>query len=152
MEKTDIFDRIMACGALSPLRPFFAKHREVLLYLFFGGLTFFLSIGLFWLLTALVHMDALVANIIDWVVCVSFAYATNRTWVFRDKAHDAGGIARECARFFAGRLGTLALEELVLWVGIRLLRFGDLPVKIVAQILVIIGNYVISKRLVFRKE
>ena len=35
--------------------------------------------------------------------------------------------------------------------GISVLGIGDLVVKIVAQVLVIVGNYVISKFLVFKK-
>jgi glycosyltransferase involved in cell wall biosynthesis len=46
-------------------------------------------------------------------------------------------------------LGTLALEELVLWAGIALLGLADMAVKVFAQALVIVGNYAISKWLVF---
>ena len=152
MEKQDIFDRIMSWKLLSPLQPFYKKYKEPLLYLFFGGLTFFLSIGLFWLFTAKLSMPALTANIIDWIICVAFAYITNRTWVFKDKAHDAKGVVRECCAFMIGRLGTLGLEELILWIGIDLLGINSLAVKVVGQVLVIIGNYVISKLFVFRKD
>ena len=54
--------------------------------------------------------------------------------------------------FAGGRLVTLGLEELLLWLGISVLGIPDLPVKIAAQVLVIVGNYVISKFFVFRKE
>ena len=46
---------------------------------------------------------------------------------------------------------TLLLEELLLLAGITLLHFPALPVKILAQVLVILGNYIISKLLVFKK-
>ena len=75
----DIFDRIMALRVLRPLQPFYRKYKEPLLYLFFGGLTFFLSIGLFWAFTVPFGMNALVANVVDWVICVVFAYLTNRS-------------------------------------------------------------------------
>ena len=151
-EKQDIFDRIMALPGLRVMQPFYARYKEQLLYLLFGGLTTLLSIGLFWLFTEPMGMAALAANIICWIACVGFAYITNRTWVFADKARDPAGIARECGTFFAGRLATLVLEELVLWAGIDGLGMPGMPVKIVAQVLVIVGNYVISKWLVFRKK
>lgn len=153
-EKTalDIFDRVMRWKPLSPLQPFYRKYKEPLLYLFFGGLTFFLSIGLFWLFTVKLSIPALAANIIDWIICVAFAYVTNRTWVFKDKAHDAKGVVRECGAFVIGRLGTLGLEELILWIGIDLLGMNSIAVKVAAQVLVILGNYVISKLFVFRKD
>ena len=147
----DIFDRIMALRILRPLQPFYRKYKEPLLYLFFGGLTFFLSIGLYWLFAHPFGIEPLFANIISWVLCVAFAYVTNRTWVFTQKAHDSKGVIREAATFAAGRLATLGMEELILWLGITVLDINDIVVKIIAQILVIIGNYVISKWFVFKK-
>ena len=35
----DIFDKIMSIGFLKKLQPFYAKNKEMLLYLFFGVLT-----------------------------------------------------------------------------------------------------------------
>ena len=151
-EHPDFFDRIMSLRLLAPLRPFWRKYREVLLYLFFGALTFFLSIGLYWLFAHPLGLAPLIANAISWVLCVAFAYVTNRTWVFAEKAREPKGILREAASFAAGRLATLGLEELILWLGIAVLGIQDLTVKIIAQILVIIGNYVISKWIVFKKS
>ena len=148
----DIFDRIMSVRWFSPLQPFYQKYKEPLLYLFFGGLTFFLSIGLYWLFAYPFGFEPLVANIISWILCVSFAYITNRTWVFTQKAHGGKSIMREAISFAAGRLATLGLEELILWLGITVLGVNDLIVKIIGQVLVIIGNYVISKWFVFRKS
>ena len=151
MDKPDIFDRIMAWRLLRPLRPFYQKYKEPLLYLFFGGLTTLLSIFLYWLFAHPLGLPPLMANVISWVLCVAFAYVTNRTWVFEGKARGARGILREAASFTAGRLATLGLEELILWLGIAVLGVNDLIVKIAAQVLTIVGNYIISKFLVFKK-
>ena len=146
------FDRIMCLKLLSPLQPFYMKYKELLLYLFFGGLTFCLSIALYWLFAHPLGMTPLVANALSWVLCVAFAYVTNRTWVFKEKAHDSKGIVREATSFVLGRVATLVLEEVVLWLGISVLGINDIAVKVVAQVLVIVSNYFISKFLVFRKE
>ena len=151
-DQPDIFDRIMSSRLLKPLYPFYRKYKEPLLYLFFGGLTFILSICLYWLFAHPLGLAPLVANALSWVLCVAFAYVTNRTWVFKQKAHDRRGIAREAASFVAGRLATLGLEELILWLGISVLGISDIAVKVVAQVLVIVGNYFISKLFVFRKD
>ena len=151
-ERADLFDRIMSARILRPFLPFYRKYKEPLLYLFFGGVTFFLNLGLYWLFAHPLGVDPLVANIISWVLCVGFAYITNRVWVFREKARDARGIVREAVSFTAGRLATLGMEELVLWLGIEVLHIHDIAIKVVAQILVIVGNYVISKWVVFRKR
>ena len=151
-DRPEIFDRIMAWRLLRPLRPFYEKYKEPLLYLFFGGLTTLLSIFLYWLFAHPLGVPPLAANVVSWILCVAFAYVTNRTWVFRDKARGAKGILREAASFTAGRLATLGLEELILWLGISVLGVSDLVVKRLAQVLVIVGNYLISKFLVFKKD
>lgn len=142
----------MSVRLLRPLYPIYQKYKEPLLYLFFGGVTFFLSIGLYWLFAHPFGFDPLIANIISWVLCVAFAYVTNRTWVFKQKAHDGPSIVREALSFAVGRLATLGMEELVLWLGITVLGVNDIAVKLIGQFLVIISNYIISKWLVFKRS
>lgn len=146
--RQDIFDRMMALPAFSAVAPFYRKHKDVLLYLFFGGLTTVVSILSFALLLPI--MDALIANILSWVAAVTFAYVTNRTWVFSSRKTGIG-VFQEVAKFFGGRLFTLGAEELILYIGITLLTFTPLWVKIIAQILVLVLNYIISKLFVFKR-
>jgi putative flippase GtrA len=149
MEKQeDIFDRIMALPLLSKFAPFYKKHKSVLLYLLFGGLTTVVSIGTYALFLPVV--SPLIANIFSWVAAVTFAYVTNRTWVFASKEKGLA-IIQEAFAFYGGRVFTLGLEEVVLYVFITLLFFPPLTVKVFAQVIVLILNYVISKLFVFKK-
>ena len=52
--------------------------------------------------------------------------------------------------FTGGRVITLILEEIILAVFITWLSWNSLTVKLVAQIIVIVLNYIISKLVVFR--
>ena len=126
------------------------KYREFILYLFFGGLTTLVSILSYAFCERVLGLDPLVANIISWILAVAFAYGTNRTWVFTEKAHGRPAVLKEAAAFYGGRLLTLALEELLLYIGIKRLLMDSLLVKTLGQILVILANYVISKWFVFR--
>ena len=71
----DIFDRIMEWKILSIFNPFYKKYKEVLLYLFFGGLTTFISIGSYAFFDISMHMDPMIANIFSWILAVLFAAA-----------------------------------------------------------------------------
>ena len=126
------------------------KYKEPILYLIFGGLTTLVSILVYAVCDRLLGLDPLVANIISWILAVGFAYVTNRKWVFESKACGSRAIIKEAAAFYGGRLITLGLEELLLYIGIKRLGFDSLLVKIVCQIIVIVANYVISKLIVFR--
>ena len=150
-EKKDIFDRLMGLRPFRPLWPFYVKYKEPLLYLFFGGLTTLISIFVFWLFNSPLGLNELVANLISWLLAVLFAFLTNKTWVFQSGGQEKGFLSLMLS-FYAGRLVTLGVEELLLLVFITWLGFNSMAVKIVAQIVVIVLNYVISKLLVFRDK
>lgn len=151
-EHSDIFDRLMALPGLRRLEPFYKKHKAVLLYLFFGGLTTVISIAVFWLFRRPLGLNELVANVISWLAAVLFAFVTNRVWVFRSPTKTAGEFVRQMGSFYGGRVVTLLIEEALLGIFITWLRFPDMPVKIAAQVVVIVLNYFISKLFVFKKR
>ena len=128
------------------------KYREQLLYLVFGGLTTLVSIGSYFLFVTVLGINALIGNIFSWILAVLFAYVTNRKWVFNSTVSSKKEILKEMASFFAARLLTLGIEELLLFVFINLLGLNSLVVKIGAQIVIVILNYVFSKLIVFRKK
>lgn len=150
--KPDIFDRLMHLPGLRVLEPFYKKYKEVLMYLFFGGLAFFLNLFLFWLFVSQAGMNELIGNVFCWIICVAFQFVTNRTWVFDGRTNGTAEFLKQMASFFAARLATLGMEEAILLVMITLMGLPDMPVKLFAQVVVIVFNYVFSKLFVFRKK
>ena len=151
-KKSDIFDRIMHLPVLNIFEPFYKKYKEGLMYLFFGGLAFFLNIFLFALFTDIMKINDLLANAISWVICVLFQYITNRTWVFDGHVEGSAALIKQISSFFGGRIFTLVVEEIIILVFITWLGFNRIAVKLVAQVVVIVLNYVISKLFVFKKK
>lgn len=149
--KPDLFDRIMLLPVFKPFSNIYKKNKTVLLYAFFGGLTTLISIGSFALFHAYLHINELVSNIISWAGSVSFAYITNKTWVFKSMAKGKASLS-EAFSFFAGRLATLAVEEIILFAFVTVMCFNGVIVKTAAQFLVLVLNYLISKIIVFRKR
>lgn len=150
MTQEDIFDKIMHLPGLRLFEEFYKKNKEVLLYLFFGGLAFLVSIGTYVLFNVFLGMNELIANIFSWIITVLFAFFTNRIWVFQARTNGAIEFVKQMFSFYAGRVITLVAEEAMLLVFITWLGFSSLLVKIIAQIVVIILNYVISKVLIFK--
>lgn len=147
--KKDIFDKLMSLPILNIFEPFYQKNKEILLYLFFGGLTFIVSIASYVFFDVIFSMNELVANVLSWILAVSFAYVTNRIWVFDASTTTMREFLKQIISFFGGRVATLVIEELILLVFVTLLQFPSVPVKVVAQIMVIVLNYIISKLFVF---
>ncbi len=136
------------------------KHREVLTYLVFGALTTAVNIGLFMALTAWTELSTGMANGIANVTSVLFAYVTNKIWVFESKLTGWAAV-KEFVMFIACRALTAVMDQGIVVAGVDWLGnmiglqnswlWGS-GVKIFANVLVIIANYVFSKLLIFRKE
>lgn len=151
MSKPDIFDRLMATRPLRGLQPLYQKHKAVLLYVLFGGLTTVISIGTFWVGHDVLSLGEHIANILSWVLAVLFAFVTNRVWVFSAPTKTKTTFFGQLFRFYGGRVFTLGVEELLLFIFITLLHVNGMVVKVGAQIVVLILNYVVSKCFVFKK-
>lgn len=128
------------------------KYKEVILYIFFGGLTFVFGLVTYFLFERLVGLNELIANILSWIVTVLFAFITNQKWVFGAKTSCAREYFEQMIRFYSGRFATLIIEEIILYVFITWQGFDSMYVKVVAQIIVIILNYIISKKIIFNTE
>lgn len=150
-KKKDIFDKLMHLPVFRILEPFYMKHKEVLMYLFFGGLAFFLNLFLFVGIDRILRINELVNNIICWFICVLFQFFTNRTWVFESHVNTFSEFIKQMTSFFSGRIVTLIIEEIILAVFITWLGFNVTITKLAAQIIVIVLNYIISKLWVFNR-
>ena len=148
-EQRDFFDKLMTLPILNIFEPFYKKNKEVLLYLLFGLLTTVVSIVSYAVFNVTFEMNELVSNVIAWFFAVLFAFVTNKIWVFRAPTHTLKEFVKQMISFFGGRVATLVVEEIILWVFVTLLAFPSIAVKLVAQIVVIVLNYVISKFFIF---
>ncbi|MBQ7347150.1 MAG: GtrA family protein [Clostridia bacterium] len=136
-----------------------ARFREQLLYLIFGGLTtlvdWVVSFLLYRVWDQAIDAHAFVihgANVIAWVAAVLFAFFTNRKWVFESTQRGVLPILGELCTFAGGRVLTFLLQETMVAVFFDWLGLNKYAVKLIAAVLVVILNYVISKLVVFRKK
>lgn len=90
-------------------------------------------------------------TVIAWIASVLFAYVTNRKWVFHSEANGINEISKEICSLFMCRLVTGVVDWACMWIFVEILNFNDVLIKILANILVIVLNYVASKIFIFRK-
>ena len=128
------------------------KYKDFILYAVFGVLTTLVNVVVYWLLAHPLALGTMVSTVIAWIAAVLFAYVTNRKWVFHSDAHSAREITKEILSFFACRLATGAVDWGCMFVFVDLLRFHDVLIKVLANILVIILNYIASKLIIFKKK
>ena len=143
---------------MQKIKELYLKYKEVINYLIFGVLTTIVSLVVKYLLLFTIFdasnaLELQVAVIISWIAACLFAYITNRIWVFESKSKE---IVKEMITFFVARLSTLGLEMLIMFIFVTALGLNsDIWVivwTLVSQVLVIVGNYILSKLIVFKNK
>lgn len=139
---------------MKSIKELFYKYEEIISYLIVGGLTTMVSLITYYLLVYTIFdpnigIELQIANIVSWIFSVTFAYFTNRKYVFKSKNKIS---FKEGISFYISRIGTLFLDMLMMYVFVTVLGFNDKIIKFVVQIIVIILNYILSKFIVFKKK
>lgn len=130
------------------------KYSELIRYVFFGALTTGVSLAVYYLcvMTVLDPNKALqlqIANVISWVASVTFAYFTNRKYVFESTSENK---LREAVSFFLARGSTLLIDMAAMFIMVSWFGWNDKIAKLITQVIVLVSNYLLSKFIVFRNK
>lgn len=142
---------------LKKLADLYRKHIEGMRYLICGGLStvvnivayvlgsYFLFIGIS---DATIRVNA--SEIFAFITALIFAYWVNKTIVFNSKCENIQALLKEITSFTACRIFTeiisIGMMNFAVYANIN-----DIIMKIVANIVVIILNFILSKVLIFKK-
>lgn len=135
----------------------FKKHKEIILYLIFGVATTAVSFIVYSLLVT-AGLDMTVSNGIAWLAAVTFAFVTNKLFVFESKKTDKTTLLKEGVSFFGARIFSGIIEifapTALFWLGLDQPLFGieGFVAKAIVSVGIIVLNYVLSKLIVFRKK
>lgn len=149
---------------MQKLKDFIKKYYEGLAYLFFGGLATLLNLVVFAAFQAAFGtvFASGIGNVLDNIICILFAYWTNRTFVFKS-TNTGKAVLAEFGQFVSCRIATMVMDQVIIWLGISVLgpvvsfssanpQLWAMGVKLFSQIIVIVSNYVFSKLLIFKKK
>lgn len=136
------------------MKELYSKYKEIINYIIVGCLTTAVSLGSYYIcvITFLDPGNPLqlqIANVISWICAVTFAYFTNRKYVFESKAANK---LLEAAKFFGARVTTLLIDMVCMALFVSLLGLNDKLAKLIVQVIVFALNYLFSKLFVFKKK
>ena len=137
---------------MEKIKELFAKYKEQILYVFFGGLTTLINWGAYALCYNVLGISNVPSVIIAWILGVAFAFVTNKIWVFESRSFDTKTVMRELWTFVAARLATGLLDLGIMYLAVDVLGGNGNVWKLISNVIVIILNYVFSKLIVFRKQ
>lgn len=135
------------------MKIYYRKYEEVIKYLIIGLLTTVVSLSTYNLLTVSLldpgkPFELQVANVITWIIAVTFAYFANRIIVFKSRNEKK---LKEATKFYSARVITLLMDMLIMFILVTSLSVNDRVAKLIVQIVVTILNYIFSKFIVFKK-
>ena len=140
---------------INKLKNLYRKYEEIISYLFFGVLTTVVSFGSYLIFANLffpekTDLDIQIANVLSWICAVTFAYITNRIWVFKSKAKGKAQI-KEMFEFALARIASLIVDMAMMYILYSVIHMDDTIAKIIVQFVIVAMNYILSKVIIFKK-
>ena len=151
---------------INMIKSLIIKYKELITYGLFGVATTVVNFTTFEIASRILGEKLyLLSNVIAWVVCVIFAYITNKLWVFESKSMKADGVVKELFSFFAARGFSFIIEEGGLFLLVDVVGLSDYSLKVlnftisgtfiskaIVGVVVVIINYFFSKMFIFKKS
>ncbi len=128
------------------------KYKELITYIFVGVLTTIVNLVIYYIFTRICNFSPYTSNIIAWIVAVLFAFFSNKFIVFKSIDKRFKTIFKEGISFTSMRILSLGLEMITLYILISIFSWNDMVVKLIAQIIVTVSNYIFSKLFIFKKS
>lgn len=128
------------------------KHQSFIFYGVFGVFTTIVNIVTYNVCYNSFGISNTVSNIAAWILAVTFAYLTNKVWVFGSASWRWEVLKKEIPAFVSCRIATGILDLIIMFICVDVLKWHALLMKMISNVLVIILNYVFSKLVIFKKK
>ena len=143
---------------LNGLADWYEKHKEAMRYLIFGALTTIVNILVYALCSSFIlkfieneTLKVNISEIIAFIAGVSFAYITNKLYVFEAKTENTKQLIKELFSFIGCRVFTEIISIGMMNFAV-IANINDILMKVISNIVVIILNFVFSKLIIFKKK
>lgn len=163
---------------MNTLKQLFFKYKEIIMYLIMGGGTTAVNWIVYSLSIMFLHpgkdlstfltnsfglhfsvdtINVFIANIISWILAITFAYITNKLFVFESYSWEPKFVLKELGLFLSARIITGLIEifgvPFFVHLGFTQTIFGleGSVCKITISFLIVLLNYIFSKLIIFKK-
>ena len=134
------------------IKKLLTKYKSFIMYMIFGVLTTVINLLTYYICFNILRIPNVASTIIAWILAVSFAFVTNKIWVFDSKSFDGKILSHEIPTFFGARIATGVLDVVIMYIAVDVLSWNSTVWKLVSNIIVIILNYIASKFVIFKAQ
>lgn len=149
----------------------FHKYRQPITFMLFGLCTTVIDYGAYFIFGGIVGSENIIeekyyilGNLFSWFFAVTFAYITNKIFVFRSKQWNVKTLIKEIPTFYGTRFVALMVSELGIWLLVSVAGLknfyiaflyvviqGDLIAKLIMSLVSTMLNYLFGKFIIFSK-
>ncbi len=137
---------------MEQIKNLWRRWKQIFLYLFFGGVTTVVNIVAFFISYEILEINSIVSTVLAWVAAVAVAYITNKIYVFESVTTTFMELIREITAFLSCRVLSLGADVFIMWLFKEVLGYNAVLVKIMANFIVVVMNYIFSKLFIFKGE
>lgn len=110
---------------------------------FVGGVAFLIDYGVLIFSKEILHFDILISAAMGFCISVIFNYFASVKWVF--DVNENNSKSKNFILFIIFSIFGLALTELIMHLGVNVLNFNYMIVKIIATAIVMVFNFITRK-------
>ena len=149
--------KILEKIGLKVLADWYRKHQEGMRYLVFGALSTIVNIMSYAILSKIIlggleeSLKVNVSEILACIITIIFAYVTNKLYVFKSKQTGLKNLLKEITSFTGCRILTEFISICMMNLAV-IFSINDVFMKIVANIVVIVLNFIFSKIFIFKNK
>lgn len=116
--------------------------QQILKFGVVGGLAFLIDYGLLYFLTEYLNIYYFISSIISFTVSLVFNYILSIKWVFDVEKKQT---IREITLFVVLSIIGLAINQLIMYIGVDKLSLYYMLVKLISTVIVMVWNFITRK-------
>lgn len=130
---------------MNEFKKLYHRIRDFCVYSVFGFIASLINIICYWFFRHNWQWQYLIANTVAWIIANVFGFFTNKSIVFKSKYSSIKKFWHEFINFFTLRGLSFFIDTGLMFLGITILRWSSMFVKIIDQVIVGIVNYYFSR-------
>ncbi len=115
---------------------FSTNNIEKISYIFFGIITTFINITIFFLCLKILNLNYMLSNLLAFIISVFFSFISNRIWVFKS----VGSCINQFIKFFLMRVFSGVIDMILILIFLEYLNQDELFSKILVNLTIILIN------------
>ncbi len=131
---------------------FLKNHIDFLVYCVFGAMATAVNMLSYHALYNIAGIANTLATLLAWFFAVTFAFFTNKFFVFRSKEMRASKVFSELMMFYTSRAGTGILDIIIMFFAVDIMSLPANLWKFIANLIVGVINYLAGKLFIFKHK